>query len=162
MKTRTHTLSTKLRRVSAFTLVETVIATFIAAILLSALYGAMGAGFSMVQVTRENLRATQIILQRMEAIRLSSYKLVQDPTSYPTNSVDCFNPSGKANGTAGVTYNVTYNWAPCTPASLHPSYCTNVLLVTVSASWTSGKIQRTRSMQTYVARYGIQSYVSGN
>jgi hypothetical protein len=36
------------------------------------------------------------------------------------------------------------------------------VLVTVTASWNSGKIQHSRSMQSYVARYGVQRYVSGN
>ena len=115
----------------------------------------------MLQVTRENLRATQIIVQRMEAIRLSSYKMLQDPTSYPTNFTDYYCPVGTTNGGAGVAYNVTYNWAPG-PGTLPPSYRSNMLLVTVTANWTSGKVQRTRSMQSYVARYGIQSYVSRN
>src|SRR6266568_499191 len=69
------------RRASAFTLIETVMATFLAAIILPAIYASTAAGFGMVQVTRENLRATQIILQRAEAIRLSPYKLLQDPSS---------------------------------------------------------------------------------
>ena len=145
---------------SGFTLVETVVATFLAAIMLSAVYGGMGAGFSMVKVTRENLRATQILLQRMEAIRLSPYQALQNPASYPTNSTDYYCP-GQTNGGAGVAYSVTYNCAPG-PSSLPPSYRSNVVLVTVNASWTSGKVQRTRSMQTYVARYGIQPYVSSN
>ncbi len=146
------------RRVLGFTLVETVVAISLAAIILSALYGGLGAGFSMVQVGREDLRATQIILQRMEAVRLSSYKTLQDPASYPSNFTDYYCPGGKSKGAA---YNVTYNCAPG-PASLPPSYRTNVLLVTVGASWTSGKVQHTRSMQTYVARYGIQPYVASN
>jgi len=31
----------------------------------------------------------------------------------------------------------------------------------VTATWKSGNLQRTRSMQSYVARYGIQRYVCG-
>jgi type II secretory pathway pseudopilin PulG len=149
------------RRVSGFTLVETVVATFLAAIMLSAVYGGIGAGFAMVKVTRENLRATQILLQRMEAIRLSPYQALQNPASYPTASTDYYCPGGQTNGGAGVAYSVTYNCAPA-PSSLPPSYRSNIVLVTVNASWTSGKVQRTRSMQTYVARYGIQPYVSSN
>ena len=146
------------RRASAFTLVETAVATLLAAVMLPAIYASTAAGFALVQVTRENMRATQIILQRMEGIRLSSYKLIQDPTSYPTNSTDYFCTNGKTNGAA---YNISYNWQPG-PVSLPPSYRSNVVLVTVNASWTSGKVQRNRSMQSYVARYGIQRYVSGN
>ena len=141
-----------------FTLVETVVAILLGAIMISALYGGIVAGFSMVQVSRENLRATQILLQRVEAIRLSSYNALQDPSSYPTNSTEYFCPSGAAKG---VAYTVTYNWASA-PSSLPPSYRNDVMLVTVGVSWTSGKVQRARSMQTYVARHGIQSYVASN
>ena len=145
----------------AFTLVETVVATFVTALVLPGLYACFAAGFSMIQSTRENLRATQIVVQRMEAIRLSPYKFLQDPTAYPTNATDYYCPSGKTNGATGAAYTVTYNWAPG-PSTLPPSYRSNVVLVTVGASWTSGNVQRTRSMQSYVARYGIQRLVSGN
>ncbi len=146
---------------SAFTLVETVVATLLAAIVLASFYAAVATGFGMVQTTREDLRATQVILQRMEAIRLSPYKLLQDPTAYPTNLTEYYSASGQTNGARGALYTVTYTWAPG-PASLPPSYRTNVLLVTVQAAWKSGKNQHTRSMQTYVARYGIQRYVCGS
>jgi type II secretory pathway pseudopilin PulG len=151
-------LKARARRALAFTLIETVVASFLAAIMVPAIYASTAAGFAMVRVTRENMRATQILLQRMEAIRLSSYKLIQDPSSYPTNSTDYFCNNGTTNGAA---YTVSYNWQPG-PTSLPPSYRTNMLLVTVNASWTSGNVLRTRSMQTYVARYGIQRYVSSN
>ena len=112
----------------------------------------------MVNLTREDLRATQILLQRAEAIRLSPYKLLQDPTTYPTNVTDYYSPSSQHNGTV---YSVAYNCAPG-PATLPPSYRSNMVLITVTASWNSGKVQHSRSSQTYVARYGIQHYVSGN
>src|SRR5215510_13124942 len=118
MKTTKHTPPPpRYRRAAAFTLVETIVASFLTAVMLPTLYASVAAGFAMVQVTRENLRATQIITQRMEAIRLASYKLIQDPSSYPTNSTDYFCASGQTNGTAGAAYTVSYNWAPG-PASL--------------------------------------------
>ena len=144
-----------------FTLVETMVATFIAAIVVPSLFAGFAAGFSMVKAAREDLRATQVILQRMEAIRLSPYKTLKDPAAYPASFTEYYSESGKTNGTGGVPYTVTYTWAPG-PASLPPSYRTNVLLVTVAASWKSGNVQRSRSMQTYVARYGIQRYVCAN
>jgi len=142
-------------------LMETVVATLIAGIMLPILYTGAASSFSTALSTRENLRATQIIVQRMEALRLVPYKTLQDPVAYPTNYTEYYNPSGQTNGTRGTAYTITYNWAPG-PSSLPPSYRTNMLLVTVSASWNSGNVQRTRSMQSYVTRYGIQHYVSGN
>ena len=147
--------------VRAFTLIETIVATLLAAIMLPTLYAGVASGFSIVQVTRENLRATQILLQRMEAVRLASYKALQDPTAWPTNATDYYSPCGQTNGSGGAAYTVSYNWTTGL-GSLPPSYRSNMLLVTVTASWNSGNLQRSRSMQSYVARYGIQRYVSGN
>lgn len=146
---------------SGFTLIETIVATCIAAIVLPTIYASLATGFAMIKAAREDLRATQVILQRMEAIRLSSYKALQDPAAYPASVTEYYSESGKTNGNGGVPYTVTYTWAPG-PASLPPSYRTNVLVVTVAASWKSGNVQRSRSMQTYVARYGIRRYVCGN
>jgi hypothetical protein len=144
----------------AFTLVETIVATLVAALLLPTLYACFGYCFSLVQVTRENLRATQIIVQRMEEIRLASYKSVQSSSTFPAAVVEYFNPSAPTNS-GGAAYTVNYSWA-AGPATLPPSYRSNMVVVTVTASWKSGKVQETRSMQTYVSRFGIQKYVSGN
>jgi len=133
----------------------------LAGIMLPTLYAGLASGFSIVQAARENLRATQILVQRMEAVRLSPYNALSNPAAYPTNVSDYYSPSGQTNGTRGTVYTVTYDCAPG-PASLPPSYRSNVVLVTVTAAWNSGKAQQTRSMQSYVARYGMQRYVSGN
>jgi type II secretory pathway pseudopilin PulG len=140
--------------------VETIVAILIAGVMLPTLFTGLASAFSTVQATRENLRATQIIVQRMEAVRLASYKTLQDPGVYPTNSTEYYCPSGQTGG-KGTAYTLQYNWAPG-PSSLPPSYRTNMLLITVTASWKSGSVQRTCSMQSYVARYGIQRYVSEN
>jgi type II secretory pathway pseudopilin PulG len=149
------------RSIAAFTMIETIVATLLAAIMLPTLYAGLGAGFSFVRATRENLRATQVILQRMEAVRLSPYTAIQDPAAYPTNVTEYYCPSSQTNGNGGTVYTVTYNCAPG-PASLPPSYRSNVVLVTVTAGWKAGNVQCSRSMQSYVARYGIQRYVSAN
>jgi prepilin-type N-terminal cleavage/methylation domain-containing protein len=146
---------------AAFTLVEVMVAIFIAAIFLPTFYACVGAGFTIAKETREDLRATQILLQRMEAIRLSPYSVLQNAASYPANVTEYFCPSGQATGSGGgAAYTVNYNWAPG-PTTLPPSYRTNMLLVTATVSWNSGNVQRSRTNQTYVARYGIQRYVSG-
>src|SRR5262249_21598537 len=126
-----------------------------------ALYAAFAAGFSMVQVTREDLRATQILLQQMEAIRLSGYDQVANPAYYPTNSTVYFDNQDQASGHGGAAYTVAFSAVPG-PAGLPLTYKANVMLVTVTASWTNGNVLRSRSMKTYVARSGIQHYVVGN
>ena len=158
---RKQTPALRNQRAAAFTLIEAAVATLLAAIAIPAFYGCLGTGFAMVTSTREDLRATQIILQRMEAIRLSGYDVLTNSTSYPTSITDYYTPAGQANGTAGTVYTVSYKWAPG-PVTLPPSYRSNMALITVNASWNSGNVLQTRSNQTYVARFGIQRYVSGD
>jgi type II secretory pathway pseudopilin PulG len=155
--------STKVRRAwaSGFTLMETLVAMVTAGVLLPPIFTGLAFAVSSMQGMRENLRATQIVVQRMESMRLAAFKTLQDPAAYPATSTEYYSPSGQASGKGGTAYTVTYNWTP-KPASLPPSYRTNMMLVTVTASWNSGKTPRTRSMQSYVARYGIQRYVCEN
>jgi Tfp pilus assembly protein PilV len=144
-----------------FTLAETLVAVFVSSFMLTALYACFAAGFSMVKVTREDIRATQILLQQMEAIRVSDYSKLTDPAKYPTNTTVYFDEENAASGKGGTPYTVTFNARPLPSPKPQSQFYTNMLQVTVRASWMSGKVQRSRSMQTYVARQGIQQYVSG-
>ena len=145
---------------TGFTLPEAMIGVLLAAMMIVALYGCFASGFSMLRVSREDLRATQIILQRMERIRLCTFDQVKDPKINPPVVVEYFDPVHETKGGGGIAYTVTFtnNYPPMGTVPL--GYRTNMLLVTVSASWLSGKNKHSRSMQTYVARDGIEKYVS--
>ena len=159
MKVCPATLQSRVQRsASGFTLAETIVATLAAAVMLLALYASFTFGFAMMRVTREDIRATQIIIQKMEAIRLQPYDLV---ATYPTNATAYFDEKNQASGNGGTVYTVKFSATPG-PTVLPPTYRANVMLVTVTASWTSGNMPRSRSMRTYVARNGIQNYVAGN
>lgn len=144
---------------AGFTLVESAVALTIGAIMLTSLYGCFAAGFNMVKVSRENARATQIMLTRLEAIRLSTFDQLTNTVYYPRTFTESFDPKDAAAQAAGVVYSGTFT--PSTPVvgSLPESYRTNMMLVTVTVNWTSGKLPHTRTMQTYAAKDGIQSYV---
>src|ERR1044071_7594941 len=154
-----------LKSASGFTLAEALVATLAGAVMLLALYASFTYGFATMRVTREDIRATQIIIQRMEAIRLSPYAVVANPAMFPTNTTAYFDESQNSTN-HGSVYTVSFSATPKPPGMPNTSsstgYGTNMMLVTVSASWTSGNMQRSRSMQTYVARNGIQNYVAGN
>jgi len=147
--------------ISGFTLAETLVAVFVSGFMLTALYACLASGFSIVTVTREDLRATQIILQRMEAMRVSDYTQLTNSAKYPTNTTVYFDEENQASGKGGTAYTVTFNARPLPSPKPQSQFYTNMLEVTVEARWMSGKVQRSRSMQTYVARQGIQQYVSG-
>ncbi len=145
--------------VSAFTLVEVVVAVGVLGIMLVTLYLGISVGFSMTQSERENLRATQVMLERMEGIRLFTWDQLVDPTKNPPAFTNYFAPSSINLGVMYVgTMTVTTN------ISLTPSatYSANMRRVTVQASWTSRNVTHTRSMSTYVSKNGVQNYVFNN
>jgi Tfp pilus assembly protein PilE len=145
---------------SGFTLVETVIAVLVATVMLTALYACFACGWSLIKITDQDLRATQIVLQRMERVRLCNFTQVKDTGLNPSTSLEYYDPKDQPNGGGGVAYTVTYSNATPAAGSLPEAYRTNMLLVTVGASWTNGTKAYNRSMQTFVARDGMQPYIS--
>ncbi|HTL58492.1 MAG TPA: hypothetical protein VL361_22585 [Candidatus Limnocylindrales bacterium] len=143
-----------------FTLIETVVSLPIAAVVLVSLYACFTQGFNVIGWEREDLRATQIMLKHLERIRLNSFDQLTNTGYNPQTLTDYFDPADQSTGGGGTVYSVTFT--PSVPASgsLPESYRTDMLLVTIAVSWTSGNVPHSRSMQTYVARNGIQSFVS--
>src|SRR5258706_2622798 len=66
----------------AYTIVEVMVSIFVIAIMMISLYGGFSAGFSVVKVSRENLRATPIMVQKMETIRLLNWSEIFNPKTY--------------------------------------------------------------------------------
>src|SRR6266498_3729396 len=58
----------------AFTLIEVMIAVLIIGITFVTLYLGFTQGFAIIQVARENLRATQILQEKTETIRLFKWE----------------------------------------------------------------------------------------
>jgi hypothetical protein len=120
------------------------------------LYLGFAASFAIIQTARENLRATQIMVQRMETVRLYTWDQLNSSTYVKPTFTDNYAP-------LGVTYHgrVTVS----TPTHLGtPNYRTNMRVVTVSVVWTNlagSPVTHTREMKTQVARFGLQNYVFG-
>jgi uncharacterized protein (TIGR02598 family) len=146
-----------LATLSAFTLVEVMVAVLVVSIAVVSLYTGISSGFALVKLAREDLRATQIMLQRMEAVRLYTWSQITDATYYSTNnSVAYYDPAGQADGSGGVVYTVKTAISTDTPAA---NSSPGMRRVTVQVSWLSGKINRRREVSTFVARYGMQNYI---
>jgi len=65
------------------------ISVFILAIMMLSLYASFNSGFGTVAVTREELRATQIMTQKLKAIRLLTWsQLPTAPTTVSDEFVD--------------------------------------------------------------------------
>jgi hypothetical protein len=61
------------------------------------LYAGISSGVAVIQLARENLRATQIIVERMETVRLCSWEQITSETNLPTSFVEYYYPKGLAN-----------------------------------------------------------------
>jgi type II secretory pathway pseudopilin PulG len=143
-------------RAGAFTLPEVLIAAGLIGLSGLALFAGFRQSFNLIQTDRENLRATQILQEKMEIIRLYSWAQVTNAGFIPSTFTDTFNPTGGTTN-SGVTYTGT---VIVTNAPITQTYSNDLRLVNISLSWTNGVgTPHTREMTTLVARYGLQNYI---
>jgi type II secretory pathway pseudopilin PulG len=140
----------------AYTFVEVMVAVGVIGVLFVSLYLAFSAAFSVIQVARENLRATQILVQRAETLRLYTWSQLTNSAYFQTNFTDNYAP-------LGATYYGSISLSQPTYLG-SPSYLADIKAVTISVRWTNGigtPVPHYREMRTQVARWGMQNYVYG-
>jgi len=148
------------RTEGAFTLAEVMVGAAVVLITLVTFYTAITACVWNTQLARENLGATQIMVNRLEGIRLYNWNQLTNPSVFPTNFTTNFNVASGTNLLPqGPTYTgtVTLGSVPFSSA-----YSSNMQLVTIQLTWTNGNVERTRQMSTYFALNGIETYVKLN
>lgn len=120
-----------------------------------ALFSGFTTGFFTMQMARENLRATQIMLERTETLRLYSWDQLTTPGFIEADTEEKYDPNAVA-GQQGLSYRVNVR---IEPVSLGTTYSDDMRQVTVTLNWVTGSIPRTRTYSTYVARRGMQNYI---
>jgi len=135
-------------------ILELVIAIALIGMLVLAVYGAITSGTGTVRMARENLRATQILLEKMEAIRL--YNWDQTDTNFIPSTFTVNYDVTSTSTNSGILY---YGQVTLAPANTGTSYSDDLKLVTVRLDWKTGQITRSRQLSTYVCRTGIQNYI---
>ncbi|MEW6306314.1 MAG: type II secretion system protein [Verrucomicrobiota bacterium] len=153
MKIAKHTFRWRPVEMLAFTLPEVMISVAIIGIMFVTLYGGISSGFGIVQLARENLRATQILLEKMETVRLYSWDQVNSNGFIPSTFSASFYP-GATN--SGIQYSGTIS---VTNVSFTEAYSGDLRQVVLKVQWTSGQVVRNREMRTFVSRYGLQNYI---
>jgi len=143
------------RRLAGFSLFEATMAMAVVGICSLALFSGFTGGFFNMQMARENLRATQIMLEKTETLRLYSWDQINSNGFVLPNFTQKYDPNAPA-GSQGLTYSGTVD---ISPAPLATSYSNNVKLVTVTLNWKTGGINRTRQFTTYIAQNGLQNYI---
>jgi hypothetical protein len=149
------------RERGAYTLVEVMVTVFIVMVVAISLFAGFTAGFAVVKVTREDLRATQILVQWMETARLYTWTQINSNAYVPQVFTDVYDPLGVAVNAGGTLY--VAHTSLQTPTNLPIGYNSNMLTFTVTLCWTNymgnRSMPQSRQMQTYIARYGLQNYV---
>ena len=150
----------------AFTLVEVLISVVILAFMMVSLFAAFTFGFASIATTREDLRATQMMMSKLEAVRLCRWDQL---TNAPTTFKDTYDPTISTNGSSGAIYGGTLitkgaaSVATNIPAGV--TYKDKVRLITVRVTWTNytgtTNIVHSREIQTLSAYNGIQNYIYG-
>jgi Tfp pilus assembly protein PilV len=136
----------------AFSLIEVMFGAMIISVVFISLYVGIGQGFGVIQVARENLRATQIMQEQVEILRILNWDKITTNAS-PWNFTASFYPANLTN--QGVTYTGRID---LTNAPVSATYAADVRLAIVSLSWTSGTAPRQRELRTLVSRYGLHNY----
>jgi type II secretory pathway pseudopilin PulG len=156
MKTRVKAIGGH-SRCAAFTLVEVMIASITFAVVLAAGNAALIQGFRMTAAAREELRATQILQDRSEILRLYTWDQLTNSGFVPLTFTESFNTAGAAHGNGGVTYHgtVTISQAPVTTES----YSNDLRLVSFQLNWTNNNISHQRTLTTLDSSYGLHNYI---
>lgn len=142
---------------AAFTLTEVLVGVAISAVVFVALYLGFSGGFGVIQLSRENLRATQILQDKMETIRLYNWDQITSNGFIPATFTAPFyatNSDSTAGG--GLIY---YGVMTITNAPIAEKYSNDLRMAVVQIVWTNGAVARRREMRTFVSRYGMQNYV---
>lgn len=138
------------------TLVEVVMAVAILGVMGGGIISSINYGMFMMGLARENARATQIMLEKLETIRLYNWSEVTSNGFVPTTFTDYYDPQGASNR-QGAIY---YGSMTVSNVNFASTYSTNMREFTVTLRWTTaGRISHNRSMSTYVAKDGLQNYV---
>jgi hypothetical protein len=148
------------RGASAYTLVEVIVAVLVLTTIAVAYYSGLSWGFAITQSSREELRATQILVQKVEGLRLCNWRQLSEYSFR-----EHYDPLGTTNQTGGAVYLGTVKVTASDHIPSGSSYRPNMVKVTVALYWTNYNRGRplvhTRQTQTQVARYGIQDYIWG-
>ncbi len=142
---------------SGYTILEVIMGSVVVAIMLISLYAGFTFGFEQIRLSRQQERATQILQEKTELVRLLTWDQAANYAGYvPTNFQDSYYSGIATNNSGNITYSgiVTVASAPVTE-----TYSNALRSVQVQVSWVYGGRTHSRAMTTYVSQYGMQNYI---
>jgi hypothetical protein len=145
-----------LRGTGAFSLMEVTISMGVLGLAVSILFNGLTTGFFTIRMARENLRATQIMLEKAETLRLYSWNQITNTTYIKRDFTVPYDPNS-TNG-KGAIYAGTIE---IEPADISADYSDDLKLVTIRVAWKTGGLSRSREFRSLVSRHGMQDYIYG-
>jgi len=158
MKIRVSIISRLRRRLAAFSIMEVTVGLGILGTAMAALFSGFTTGFFTIRMARENLRATQIMLEKVETIRLYSWQQVTNSGFVPTAFTAKYDPVSQPS-TSGLIYHGELYITPVNTNEMNTTYAPHMRLVTVKLNWKTGNLDRHREFRSYISRYGLQDYI---
>ena len=116
----------------------------------------VGYGFKSILRIRENQRATQVILEKAETLRLYSWDQVNTAGFIPSTFTANYDGDSAGSNYTGTIYYGTVS-VGAFPSGM--SYSDKMKQLNLTLRWTTQGITRTRSFTTFIAKDGIQNYV---
>ena len=158
---------------TGITLIESIIAMALFSVIAVSLFAGISFGCVSARMAQQNLRATQILVDKIEMIRLYTWDQLNTPGYVPTtftatdessgsSALTTSTSKGKSSGSentdraTGTEYSgtITISNAPLTE-----NYSSKVKLVTVEVTWISGRIKKSRKVSAFIAMHGINTYI---
>jgi Tfp pilus assembly protein PilV len=147
----------KKKRAAAFTIAEVCVAVAFLAVTILSVYGGISWSFLNVKLARENLRATQIALEKMETIRMYSWDQINsNGFVLESFTAPLFPGTDDSTNSHGLTYHGT---TVLTNANMPIAYSNDMRRVIVTITWTNNNVARKRTMETFISQYGMQRYI---
>ncbi len=137
------------------TLVDVIMSVAVIGIMSTGIVGSLCYGFYTMSLTRENQRATQILLETVETIRLFNWSQVNSPGFIPGTFTGVYDPQAPV-GQQGITY---YGTIQTNTVNIGATINSNLMLMRVTLNWTNRGIPHQRVSETLIAKDGIQLYV---
>ena len=142
---------------TAFTLAEVMVGVALMGVMFVSLYAGLSSGFATIDRARQNLRATQVALEKMETIRMYSWEQVNSNGFVPPTFTAPFYPL--VAGEAAEDGIVFFGTTEITTADVPSAYSNDMRQVVVTVSWTNNNIGCHREMRTFISQYGMQRYI---
>ena len=151
---------------TGYTLTKVLVGAATLGVVVGSLCVPLSAAFCVVQSTRQNLRATQIVMQKAEALRLFTSSQVCDANHQRKPLfVERDDPRGVTSNPGSAQYTGYLSAAGPAAGDLLNAYRANPRAVTVTLCWTNYNgaqpIVHTREIQTRLARNGTPKYIWG-